>query len=94
VETALPLRPDLVVAVDDVGVLVVERAMAVRVAVGFGSFPAFVFVGVVRVMNMQVFVGQGLVPVRQFARILGRPEGECGGGRGQGHHGKHGKGNR
>ena len=34
VETALPLRPNRVMAVDDIGVLVVERAMAVRVTVG------------------------------------------------------------
>lgn len=48
--------------------------MSVRMAMRFRSFPAFVLVLVMLVMNMKMLVRGRLMPVLKLDRIVGRPE--------------------
>ncbi len=50
-----------------------ERAVAVRMAVGFRPFPTLMLVLVMFVMHMKMLVLHRAVPVFQFRRIVGRP---------------------
>ncbi len=62
------------VKVDNVGVLVFHRSMPVWVAMRLRPFPAFVFMSMVLIVDMQVLVLRGPVPVLKFARVVSRPQ--------------------
>ena len=86
----LSAGPNRVVKVDDVGVLVGDRAMPVRVAVRLRPLPALVHMLVVLVVNVQMVVLDRLVPMLLLLGVVRRPEKQRRKGRGQGDGGEHG----
>ena len=61
------------VKIDDEGVPVSDRRMAVGMAMGLGTLPSFVLVLVMFVVDVQVLVLHGVVPVHEHLRIIRRP---------------------
>ena len=62
------------VQIDNVGVLVRDRRMPVRMAVRLRSLPALVCMLVVLVVNVGVLVVERLVTVLNFRGVARRPE--------------------
>tara|TARA_R110002167_G_scaffold333501_1_gene540596 strand:- start:329 stop:673 length:345 start_codon:yes stop_codon:yes gene_type:complete len=60
--------------INDECVLVPDRHMSVQMAMRFGSYPAFVLMLMMLVMNMKVLVRGRLMPVLKLDRIVGRPK--------------------
>lgn len=69
--------PVRVMGIDDEGMAVAARRMAMRMRMGLRTFPAFVFMLVVFVVDVQMAVMLGRVFVFQHNRIAIRPE-PCG----------------
>ena len=73
-------RPYRVVQVDNIRVLVFQRSVPVWMVMWFRSLPAFVFMSVALIVDMEVLVLQRLVPVLQLVRVLSRPQSQSSGG--------------
>ena len=75
----LTRRPHWMVKVYNVGVFVFQRLVSVRMSMRFRSLPALVLMSMVFFVDMLMFVLQRVVPVLQFARVVGRPQSQSGG---------------
>ena len=60
--------------IDNVGMLVFQRRVAMGMTLRFGSFPAFVVMVMVLVMDVHMLMFLRSVVVLQFDRIVGRGE--------------------